>query len=154
MKKIICYLIVVPILLNIGSSLCAKEKSFSDETGYCLNGKSDFPEWERFLSNKQLFRQSSYSSSTAGGGGEYSATEIKIYGNHTFSFWYEHEMYGITSFSKKDNGQGYWKIITGSNGEPVIQANLTDGRVWYFTVRASGKDLYLNDEKYAYADLN
>lgn len=152
MKNALWIFLVISVFINADLNLTAKEKFESKDFKYNFREKSDFPELERYLSNKKLFRSETYSEYYQQGGG-YSKWEINIYSNHTFVYRYEYLRYDLFEYSDNETSRGYWEIIN-YGGQAYVVAQFEDGRVWYLSLEVTGGVVYLNGNKYTMSRLN
>lgn len=149
MKKIICYISVVLITIGLNQNLFASINSFS--LNYCsaLNTRSDFPEYENYLSGKKLTRVKGATGNDYGRLNSYSSTEIYINANHTFVYKHTSESFSsdVTLYSNEDVSRGYWEIIS-YNNRPIVYIQYEDGTELYLEIKIANGIVYLGDEKY------
>jgi hypothetical protein len=113
-----------------------------------INVNTEFPELQKKLGNRKLHYRESYTSNSFGGGGYRREQKINLYDDQSFSFSWQSFIYGPVSSSSNDSGNGFWRIIRGNSGGPVLELNFDDGRQNTYDLVENSGVIYLNNQKH------
>lgn len=122
-----------------------------------IDRSKELAEWKQWLSNVRLtYMNSHYSSNyTDGGisGGYSSERKIDLCAKGYFNYRSNNDMTisgsGVSGYNSGNSaGDGTWKVIIGTSGEPTLILNFQNGEEYSYRLQYTDQKLYMNGDRY------